>query len=110
MLGPRLQQGAQRFLQTLDQALLEAGSSAAPQKELLSRRYETARLGAERLHAVGNEEAALEWLDEAALLLPEVSERADKLLTLRQQLMRLRAGGRLAPSELQAIEVLLGPG
>jgi hypothetical protein len=112
VLGPRLQQGAQRFLAAVDQALVDSAPATAPRPGLLARRQEAARLEAESQLAAGNDAAALEWLDEAAQLLVGLPERNEKLPALRQQLSRLRAGpyGKSAEADLLAIEALLATG
>jgi tetratricopeptide (TPR) repeat protein len=111
ILGPRLSQGAQRFLQAIDQSISQASAEAEPTSQrqaLLGRRYEAA-IGAARSLP---DEAALEWLDEAARLLPQLAERGDKLPNLRQQLVRLRDAlhGKPAEADVLSLLTLLGAG
>jgi tetratricopeptide (TPR) repeat protein len=109
VLGPRLQQGAQRFLTTIEQSLTEVGPDGAPRLGA-QQRYEAARLASESLLAAGNEDGALEWLDEAARVLAELPQRAELAQALRPLVTRLRRSphGRLAVAELPMLTLLLG--
>ncbi len=124
VLGPRLQLGAQRFLQAIEHDLAEAdaGSQQLPapaqaqaqaQAQSILRRYEAALLRVDGLlSAKGNEETALEWLDEAALLLAQAPERGARLRPLQQDLERLRETlrGKPAESEVLLLRTRIGGG
>lgn len=88
VLGPRLQQGAGRFLQALD--------AASGQPSLLAR-YEAAAARAEGLLASAPAEA-IEWLEEAAVLARRLPPSPGQRARLSQALSRVRAAApELAP-------------
>ncbi len=80
-LGPRLREGAQRFLQAID----EAPSPTAAQAE-------TVLLRAEALLPVSPQQAQ-EWLDEAVLLSDRLSAAGDRYLAVRTRALLQRVGG-----------------
>jgi tetratricopeptide (TPR) repeat protein len=97
VLGPRLQQGAQRFIQALEAARATPEPEGKRQGLLL--RYEAARTQADQQLSGGSAAAALEWLDEAVGILAQVPDRAEKLPALRKSLLRLREALRGQPAE-----------
>lgn len=102
VLGPRLQQGAQRFAQAIDQA-----RNAQPGDKRAGRlqQVELARVQADEQLIAGAKLAALEWLDEATSLLAQVPERAEKLPAMRGSLLRLREAlvGQPAAAEIETL-------
>ena len=99
VLGPRLQLGAQRFLQAIEQAAAEPDAGSSRPSAVL-RRYESALQKAEGLLAPGGSaELALEWFDEAVELLRQVPERTGPLLALRKILLPMREAVRGTPAE-----------
>lgn len=106
-LGPRLQQGARSFLAALQQAAVEPTADGGAASHRL--RYERARQAAERSLASDDSDSALEWLDEALLVLeetPDPRERAEHSEELRQALSRLRSkpGFHLRSADVHALE------
>ena len=103
VLGPRLQLGAQRFLQAMDQAPAEPDAGSVPVNPLL-RRYSSALMRAEEQLAItGGEAAALEWLDEALEIIMKVPERTMQMSVFHQHLLRLRDAVRGKPIEAEVL-------
>jgi len=90
-LGPRLREGAERFLAATERSAPQRPDPARPE-QFPSRRLEAALKQASELHPVRGLEGT-EWLEEAALLLPLVPHtertpyqlRFQELLTTLQQ-------------------------
>jgi len=102
-LGPRLQLGAQRFLQAIEQAFSDKDAGGARPSGVL-RRYEAALQNAETLFGTeGGLDVPLEWLDEAVQLLMQIPERTAQLPALRQNLLRMREGVRGKPAEADVL-------
>lgn len=89
-LGPRLLQGAERFVTAIDRAAPSSPDPARPETEP-RRRFEAALQKADSLAAKSNAEAQ-EWLEEAALLVPALAEpeRAAALTSFHAVLARVQ--------------------
>lgn len=99
LLGPRLQQGAQRFAQAIGAA---STTEIADKRQAQLTRYETALRRTDEQLASGSALAALEWFHEAVeilALIPQGVDRAEKLPSLRSSFLRLREGLREKPAE-----------
>lgn len=107
LLGPRLQQGAQRFLLAIEQALGE--QDLGKRQAVHLRRYEAAL---QRAQAVGGDGQALEWLDEAVQILTQAPEHAEQHLALRQEFLKVRDAlrGKPAEADVLALWAQLGTG
>jgi tetratricopeptide (TPR) repeat protein len=106
-LGPRLLQGAERFLAALDRATATPGEGAAPDP---GQRLEGALQKADAASARSDAEAQ-EWLEEAALLLGALpaAERAAALPKFQAVLARVQqaARGPAAPVRTSELGALL---
>lgn len=103
VLGPRLQLGAQRFLQAIEQAQVET-DAGSPLVNPQLRRYASALMRVEeQLATAGGEAAALEWLDEALEILMKVPDRTTQLPAFHQHLLRLRDAVRGKPAEAEVL-------
>ncbi len=112
VLGPHLQQGAQRFLQAIEQALPVA-DVAPTAKSPAVRRYEAAlQQTRSLLGEKAGEDEALEWLEEAIARFLQIPERQKLLLPLQKLFLRLRETVRGKPTELdvQALWERIGNG
>lgn len=90
ILGPRLQQGAQRFAQATDSA----------RSVELATRYAAAHSRTGEQLSSGNPTAALEWFHEAVEILAQIpTDRAKQLPSLRPIFLRLREALRGKPAE-----------
>lgn len=110
-LGPRLQLGAGRFLQAIEQAAAARDPKEVGAGGLHS--FEAALLRAEGLlSAGGKEELALEWLDESVELLAALPERDAQLPALRKLMLHMREAlsGKPAEADVLALWARVGAG
>lgn len=101
LLGPRLQQGAQRFSQAIDAA---RSAELGNRRQAQLTRLETARSRTDEQLAAGSSFGAFEWFTEAVeilALIPQGVERAEKLQLLRPSFLRLREALRDKPVEAE---------